>query len=70
MDEVLPFLVSVGLLLWPQAQGKHPLRKDLQEALFPQAGKQSLQDEGKATLPYRRGSQLRVFASLYLEGTC
>lgn len=40
MDVVLPFPLSVGPLPLTQAEGKHPLRKDIQEALFPQAGKQ------------------------------
>ena len=55
---VLPLPVCVGHLTHPQAQGKQPLRKDLQEALFPQAWKWSLQDVEKASiLQGKRGSQ-------------
>ena len=55
---VLPLPVGVGHLTHPQARGKQPLRKDLQEALFPQAWKWSSQDAGKASpLQGRRGSQ-------------
>ena len=51
---VLPLPVSVG----PLAQGKQPLRKDLQEVLFPQAWKWSSQDAGKMSLLQgKRGSQ-------------
>ena len=40
------------------APWKQPLRKDLQEWLFPQAGKHTSQEAGKASLPRaRRGSQ-------------
>ena len=43
--------------LWPQAQGQLPLRKELQEALFQEAGTGCSQDAGKASLLRgRRGS--------------
>ena len=55
---VLPLPMCVGYLACPQAQRKQQ-RKDLQEALFPQAWKWSSQDAGKASpLQGRRGSQL------------
>ena len=57
--EDLLYPVSVGPLPRPQAQGKQPLRKDLKEALFRQAGKWSSQDVGKVSLLCRsRSSKL------------
>ena len=70
MEVALPFLVSLGLLPMARPQGKLPLRNDLQEALYHEAGTGSHRMRGKrASFREEEAATWCVFASLCLEGT-
>ena len=71
MDVVLAFPRVFGFPITTPTQGKQPLRRDLQQELYPLAWKQSSPNVGKrASSGEEEAANQRVYTSLYLEGLC